>query len=144
MPTSATGWKYDPSGPAGSRPSASNWAAMYFAASRPPRVAGARPSSRSSARYLRCASMAGVLTAGMGASSVAGVAVDPDAPAQPNEIIAAANAHLNDTSGSSSMGSLGAYHGVNRHAAAPVGFDGENERRVVQEIVLLFLHIAPR
>src|SRR5438093_1397091 len=36
MPTSATGWKYDPSLPAGSRPSASNWAAMYFAANRPP------------------------------------------------------------------------------------------------------------
>src|SRR5437762_7838114 len=58
MPTSATDWKYDPSLAAGSRPSASNWAAMYLAARRPPRVAGARPSSRSSARYFRWASIA--------------------------------------------------------------------------------------
>jgi hypothetical protein len=65
--------------------------------------------------------MAGVLTAGRGASSVAGVAVDPDAPAQPNEIIAAANDHFNDTCGSSSIGSLGASHGVNRPAAVISG-----------------------
>src|SRR2546428_1751379 len=67
MPTSATGWKYDPLLPAGSSPSASNWAAMYFAANLPPRVAGARPSSRSSAKYFRCASIAAVFTAGMDA-----------------------------------------------------------------------------
>src|SRR5213080_4715264 len=68
MPTSATDWKYDPSPPAGSRASAWNWAAMYLAASRPPRVAGARPSSRSSAKYFRCASIAAVFTAGSGGS----------------------------------------------------------------------------
>jgi hypothetical protein len=47
--------------------------------------------------------MAGVLTAGIGASSAAGVAVDPDAPAQPTEIIAATNDHFNVTCGSSSI-----------------------------------------
>src|SRR6267143_6205322 len=107
MPTSATGWKYEPSFAAGSRPNASNWAAMYFAANRPPRVAGARPSSRSSARYLRCAAIATVLTAGMGAARVAGVAAGPDAPAQPNEVIAMAHDHFKDTCGSSSWGHLG-------------------------------------
>src|SRR5467141_1058474 len=107
MPTSATGWKYDPSLPAGSRPSASNWAAMYFAAKRPPCVAGARPSSRSSERYLRWAAIAAVLTPGMGAASVAGAAAGPDAPAQPNEIIVTANDHFTDTCGSSSWGHSG-------------------------------------
>src|SRR5712691_7087002 len=118
MPTSATGWKYDPSLPAGSRPSASNWAAMYFAANRPPRVAGARPSSRSSARYLRCASIAAVLTAGMGAASVAGGDHrDGDQPFQGHVWLLF-------------MGSLGASHGVNRPAASAVGFASNHERRV--------------
>src|SRR5207253_10678478 len=63
IPTSATGWKYDPSAAPGSSPIASNCAATYLTASRPPRVAGARPSSRSSARYLKCASMAAALGA---------------------------------------------------------------------------------
>src|SRR6266540_3207697 len=45
---------------------------MYLTASRPPRVAGARPSSRSSAKYLRCASAAPVLIAGIAVSSGAG------------------------------------------------------------------------
>src|SRR5205807_9972475 len=38
-------------------------AAAYLTASRPPGVAGARPSSRSSARYFTCASMAAALGA---------------------------------------------------------------------------------
>src|SRR5213596_238091 len=84
-----------------------NWAAMYCAANRPPRVAGARPSSRSSARYLRCASIAAVLTAGMGAASVAGVAAGPGAPAQPTDIIATAIHHFSDTCGSSLRGHSG-------------------------------------
>src|SRR5437899_5879307 len=62
IPTSATGWKYVPFAPVGSSPRAWNWAAMYSAARRPPRVAGARPSSRSLARKRRCASMAAVST----------------------------------------------------------------------------------
>src|SRR6266536_1415542 len=57
---------------------------MYFTASAPPRVAGARPSSTSSARYLRCASIAAVLTAGTGAAApapAAGAGDDSGAPA---------------------------------------------------------------
>jgi len=53
---------------------------MYFAASRPPRVAGARPSSRSSARLLEMRVHGRRAHGRGGASSVAGVAVDPDAP----------------------------------------------------------------
>src|SRR5437660_3241197 len=63
IPTSATGWKYDPSAAPGSSPRASNCAAMYLTARRPPRVAGARPLTWSSARYLRCASIAAALGA---------------------------------------------------------------------------------
>src|SRR5207302_6516501 len=75
IPTSATGWKYDPSAAPGSSPRASNCAAMYLTVRRPPRVAGARPSSWSSARYLRCASIAaalGATTTGVGAGAGAG------------------------------------------------------------------------
>src|SRR2546429_8635054 len=46
IPTSATGWKYDPSAAPGSSPIASNCAAMYLTARRPPRVAGAPPLGR--------------------------------------------------------------------------------------------------
>src|SRR5437016_6944249 len=70
IPTSATGWKYDPSAAPGSSPIASNCAAMYLTARRPPRVAGARPSSSSSARYLRCASIAAVLAANVSGAGV--------------------------------------------------------------------------
>src|SRR5207245_341415 len=77
IPTSATGWKYDPSAAPGSRPIASNCAATYLTASRPPRVAGARPSSRSSARYFKCASIAAALGANRaGAGAAAGLGSD--------------------------------------------------------------------
>src|SRR5258705_7300218 len=99
MPTSATGWKYDPSLLAGSRPSASNWAAMYFAAKRPPRVAGARPSSRSSARYWRCASIADVLTAGIGVARVAGAAAGPRGAAHATEITPTADGQFQHNRG---------------------------------------------
>src|SRR5438477_4254048 len=99
MPTSATDWKYDPSLAADSRPSASNWAAMYLAARKPPRVAGARPSSRSSARYCRWATIAAVLTAGRGAARVAGVPPGRDAPPQPTDIIAMGIDHFRDPGG---------------------------------------------
>src|SRR5437660_3445430 len=76
IPTSATGWKYDPSAAPGSSPIASNCAATYLTARRPPRVAGARPSSRSSARYFKCASM----TAALGANTTgAGAGLGRDA-----------------------------------------------------------------
>src|SRR5207253_9454075 len=107
MPTSATDWRYDPALAAGSRPSASNWAAMYLAARRPPRVAGARPSSRSSARYFRWASIAVVLTAGRGAARVAGMPPGRDAPAQPTDIIATVIDHFRDTCGHSFRSRLG-------------------------------------
>src|SRR3989441_10994781 len=70
IPTSATGWKYDPSAAPGSSPIASNCAAMYLTARRQPRVAGARPSSWSSARYLRFASIAAALGANVTAVGV--------------------------------------------------------------------------
>src|SRR2546430_2987519 len=43
---------------------------MYWTARRPPGVAGARPSSSSSARYLRCASIAAVLAANVSGAGV--------------------------------------------------------------------------
>src|SRR5256885_1882357 len=49
---------------------------MYSAASRPPRVAGARPSSRSLARKRKCASIAAVST-GMGDGGRPGVPGPP-------------------------------------------------------------------
>src|SRR5882724_3895420 len=41
------------------------------------------------------------------------------------------------------MGSLWAFHSVNRPAAPAVGFAGEHERRVVEEINRLSLHLQP-
>src|SRR6266550_1087277 len=135
MPTSATDWKYDPSLAAGSRPSASNWAAMYLAARRPPRVAGARPSSRSSARYFRWASIAAVLTAGRGAARVAGVPPGRDAPAQPTDIIATVIDHFRYTCGHSFRSRLGqrtAWMSPRRVAAASlVSTNVESSRKSI-------------
>src|SRR5439155_2985851 len=142
MPTSATDWKYDPSLPAGSRPSASNWAAMYFAARRPPRVAGARPSSRSSARYFRWASMAVVLTETVEEPRVVGVTAGSGAALQANDIITTTVGHFRDT-WLLLWRSVGASHAVDRPAASQAGFAGEHERGVVQEINRLSLQLEP-
>src|SRR5213593_3215185 len=104
-PTSATGWKYEWSGPAGSRTSASNTAAMYWTARRPPRVAGARPSSKSSARYLRCASTAAVLMGGSGGPAGVGVGAGWDGPGpQANDAITTSTDHLQDVMGAPIVG----------------------------------------
>src|SRR4051812_4617292 len=55
-----TRWKYEPLAP-GSAPAPRSMLAMYSAARRPPRVAGARPSSRSELRKRRCPSISAAL-----------------------------------------------------------------------------------
>src|ERR1051325_2431241 len=100
---------------------------MYFAASMPPRVPGPRPSNRSSARYLRCASMARALGlgrrgTGRGAATVVVTAASRKAVVR--RIIECV----------APRGLVRAAHGVDGAAAEKVGLARGHERRVVEKI----------
>src|SRR6266511_3077357 len=88
---------------------------MYLTASRPPRVAGARPSSRSSARYLRWASAAAVLTGGSAGLAGVGVSSGRDAR-QPSDRITTTTGHLQDITGAPVVEGAGAGAGPSRAA----------------------------